>query len=445
MKKIIYLLFFTLLAPNLLEAQVWATYEPFGDTMGVYSISLYNANTAWFVGWNGKDTARVTRTIDGGATFNTSILPLQGAPYTACITSTDESTAYVLALQDWGNGITLKTLDGGQTWQDANTPWDPVVSWPDYIHAFGPAKICQIGDPRNGEFEVYNTANGGLSWSLVNPADIPDPLPGEFGFNNGGSFAGNHIWFVTNRGRIYHSANSGYNWDVVQTPLPTAGAISYADVNNGLVTFWGDPDGSDHLLRTTNGGTTWEEITLPIAENYHFYGIPEYLKGTSIMVAGIYTEPQFFAKNQTWVSKNRGNTWLQVSDGEIIGWPTFNSSTNGWAGEWGPIDPTDHTTRVYKYTGGPLVGLYSPNNLDAEVLISPNPASKIAQVKVQVTDPADFLILLNDVSGKLLKSISLKNTAEFTQDFDLQGLAPGTYTLTISSEKGSLTRKFLKN
>ncbi len=440
------LLFLALLLSIFAKAQTWATYSPFGDTIGIYSIDLYNDNTAWFAAcrFDGHDVAMVARTTDGGATFNTSTLPLQGAPYTACITSSDESTAYVTALQSFGNAITLKTLDGGQTWQNANTPWDPVVSWPDYIHAFSPAKICQIGDPRNGEFEVYNTLNGGISWALVDSANIPNPLPGEFSFNNGGSFIGNHIWFVTNRGRVYHSANSGYLWDVVQTPLDAAGAISFSDENNGIVTYWGNPNGSDVLVRTTDGGATWDSVTLPISGTYHFYGIPAYLRGTSIMVAGVYTDPQFFGISQTWVSKDRGNTWTQISDGEIIGWPTFNSPTNGWAGEWGPIIPTDHTTRVFKYTGSPLVGLFSPEQLDAKITLSPNPASDVLRVSVQAQEAGDFWILLNDAHGHLLKKEIVSGVAEFEKVLEVKNLPTGIYTLTVSSAKASLTRKFVK-
>lgn len=441
------LLFLTFLVPLAAQSQAWQSFEPFGDTLGVYSISLQGDQTAWIVGCrtDGHDLAMFARTNDGGATFNSGNLPLQQPAYTPCITSSDASTAYVQALQNWGNAVTLKTVDGGQTWEDTHTPWDAAASWPDYIYAFTPAKICQIGDPRNGEFEVYNSLNGGISWVPVSPNNIPDPLPGEFGFNNGGSAVGNHIWFVTNRGRVYHSANSGYNWEAIQTPLDALGIVSFSDSNNGIVSYYGNPNGSDFLYRTTNGGSTWENVTLPISETYHFYGIPAYLQGSSSIVAAIYTDPEFFAKNQTWLSKDRGSTWTQISDGEIAGWPTFNSPTNGWAGEWGPIIPTDHSTRVFKYIGSPIVGLLSPTPLTAEVSISPNPATDFIQIELKNEEPSTYWCLLNDAQGRLVRKIAIEKTNRFSQKMDLTDLPNGIYTLTIANENSSISRQIAKN
>ncbi|MBK8854390.1 MAG: hypothetical protein IPN10_09875 [Saprospiraceae bacterium] len=71
-----------------------------------------------------------------------------------------------------------------------------------------------MGDPREGEFEIYHTANGGQFWTRVSGDKIPDPLPGEFGYNNDFDVVGNTIWFGTNKGRIYRSSNSGTNWEV---------------------------------------------------------------------------------------------------------------------------------------------------------------------------------------------------------------------------------------
>lgn len=448
----------TLLLPIFAQAQaqaqvqsrspVWAAYTPFTDTLGTCDVEVTNANTAWFLTVNLDKKAQVARTTDGGATFNVSDLPLQGTatPFTPCMTSADESTAFVMALQNWGNAVTLKTTDGGQTWQNTYTPWDPGVSYPDYIHAFSPTKICQIGDPRNGEYEIYNTLDDGLSWARVDTTNIPAPLPGEYGYNNSGDVVGSHIWFGTNMGRLYHSSDYGYTWEVAPTPLNGVGGLAFSDENNGIVAgVYGLEDSvTTRLFRTTDGGANWSEITLPISEVYHYYGVPAYIKGTATIVAGVYTNPQPNGKNQTWVSKDRGDTWTPVSDGEMIGWPTYYSSTIGWAGEWGPFTPSIHSTRVFKYIGDPLVGLFSPKQLDAEVTLSPNPASDVLRVNVQAQEAGDFWIMLNDTQGKLIKKETSSGISEFEKTLEIKNLPAGTYTLTVSSAKGSLMRKFVK-
>lgn len=440
------LLSLALLTSLNLHAQTWTSYSPFPDSTGIYDVEITDANTAWFVAFGGTpNVAQVARTTDGGATFNVSELPLTGTPFAPCITSTDASTAYIMALQDWGNAVTLKTTDGGQSWQNVNTPWDPAVSWPDYMHAFSPAKICLIGDPRNGDFEIYTTANGGFVWTPVPGANIPDPLPGEFGFNNCGDAAGNHIWFGTNAGRLYHSTDAGNSWAAVQTPLPVIGALNFADADHGIISgFYGDPTDtlSTPMFKTDDGGATWTEVTLPVGEIYHVYGVPAYLKGSSILVAGVYTNPEFYGKNQTWISYDRGDSWTQVSDGEIIGWPEFYSSTVGWAGEWGPVD---HASRVFKYAGSPLVGLLSPQALDARITLSPNPVAEQLNVRVKIDQPSDFVLLLNDAQGRLIRRLEVSGTAELRQTIDMAALPAGVYVLTVSTPSGALSRQVSKN
>lgn len=341
-----------------LYSQTWQAIIPsFSDTVGIYDTEIVNQNTAWFLGfkYNAEGTAQIARTTDDGKTFNVELLPLQGIPYAPCMASTDENTAYVMALQDWGNSVTLKTTDGGKDWIDTNTPWDPVFSWPDYIHAFPSGRICQIGDPRDGEFEIYISDDNAGSWNKISSSAIPDPLPGEFGYNNSGDYHNKDIWFGTNLGRLFHSSDEGNNWDVSQTPLTSGiGGLSFSDQNYGVISgFYGDTLQTE-LYHTEDSGKTWKELFLPISDTYHFYGVPCYIKGTSIIVASIYTDPQFFGLNQTWISFDHGIKWILYSDGEIIGWPTFYSNSIGWSGEWGPKSADGQLTKIYKYIGQPL-------------------------------------------------------------------------------------------
>ncbi|MCC7464802.1 MAG: T9SS type A sorting domain-containing protein [Saprospiraceae bacterium] len=206
-------------------------------------------------------------------------------------------------------------------------------------------------------------------------------------------------------------------------------------------------DGHDLELvaHTSDGGASWEDISLPISEEYHFYGIPTYVKGTSIMVVGLHTGAPLVGNNQTWVSKNHGETWTQISSGEIIGWPAFNSPTNGWAGEWGPIIPSDNNTRVFKYNGSPLVGVLSPESLNATVNIGPNPATNWIQLDISGKEPEDFWILVNDLNGQLVQKFEVKSVTQYSHTLQLGALPSAPYLITVSNQKGGSTWQILKN
>jgi photosystem II stability/assembly factor-like uncharacterized protein len=449
MKQTFYLLLWMLLLPCFAQAQAfWKTYTPaFNDTTGIYDIEMTNDHTAWFLSfsYNGPKVAQVLHTTDGGATFELHDLPLQGISYVPSITSTDDNTAYTMALQDYAKAVTLKTTNGGKTWQNVNTPWDPVVSWPDYIYATSTAKVCQIGDPRDGEFEIYTTGDGGFTWVRTPGNKIPDPLPGEFGVDNLGSHYKSDIWFGTNLGRIFHSANSGLNWELLNsTGVSTFFSFEFSDSQHGIVVYSSPDSISAPTFRTKDGGTTWEQLYPPFAKNYHYYGTPAYIPDTSILVATVYSTP-LPAVNATWLSFDRGTSWKQVSEGEDAGWPTFRDSLSvGWAGSWEPLDGKYvKSSRVYKHEGA-IVGLLSLRTLEATVEISPNPAVDYAQVRVQAPKSDDFVVLLNDAQGRLIRKITQRNTASFTERLDLQALPAGMYTVTVANGSGSVTQKLIK-
>jgi len=452
---------FTLYLPFQINAQTWTTFiPPFGDTIHIADIEVVNQNVIWAVGLRygvddslyyygvGNETYYAV-TSDGGATWKTGTVPMGATPFIANMAATDAGSAMVIGLENFGNAKTLKTIDGGTTWTPTTNNWDPVASWPDYIHAFSPAKYCVIGDPRDGEFEIFYTANAGQVWQKVAGSNIPDPLSGEFGYNNCGAAVGNTIWFGTNMGRVYRSKNSGGTWEVFDTPLGTHfGNISFSDENNGVAgSGYGNAfgaDGTAQMYRTADGGATWTQITnLPYSGNYLNFNVAACVPGTPFLVQGL--APGLYSNltgpYETWISPDRGDTWQQVSSGEIIGWPTFINSTTGWAGDFQQLS---RPTQLYKYAGNPLVGLFSPNTLDADVSAAPNPASDLVRVDVHDVKTGDYWLLLNDPQGRLLRKIELHATADISQNIDLRGLPNGVYTLTVTGKEGSATKKVMK-
>lgn len=189
---------------------------------------------------------------------------------------------------------------------------------------------------------------------------------------------------------------------------------------------------------TTNGGETWANLpTLQAGNLASIVLIPETYFLLAVVIDDVFSD-----QARTIFSTNLGTTWMELGISEgVPGNAKFASPTLGYAGGWQPVGMT---TRMYKYNGNPLVGLFSGIALDANVTLAPNPASDLMHVRIQVADPTVFTLLLNDAQGKLIERKTLEPTADASATFDIHRLPAGAYTLTVSSEKGFLTKKVIK-
>lgn len=439
---------------NLAQAQTWFAHTPpFGDTIGIAGLKTVNEDVIWALGnrYVSDDTSYgyspsatwVALTTDRGASWSVSQVDFGGIPIPGSLTAVDANTAYVTGLKfdnntgTFGNTSTFRTIDGGQTWTLAPVSWDAVVSWSNFIHSVSAEKTLVFGDPRDDEFEIYATENGGDTWTRISGTALPDPLPGEYGSFGVGDGTGNHLWFGTSAGRVFHTADAGVTWEAAQTELPYLLGLSFSDSLFGVV-FTQLDFFTQRLLHTSNGGDTWTEIT---PEGIKRIIGMEYIPNSPYILIGITNGGTQSGPFSTWISPDRGGSWQQISNGEIIGWPSFINGSVGWAGEY---QQYDHPTRLYEYTGSPLVGLFAPNQLAADVTLSPNPASNVLRITVQAQESGDYWVLLNDAQGRLLKKETVSGVSEFEKTWDIQNLPAGSYTVTVTGGKGSVAQRLVK-
>ncbi|GAB5419291.1 MAG: hypothetical protein Crog4KO_27200 [Crocinitomicaceae bacterium] len=312
---------------------------------GINYISIADANTVWATAYDGSGGAaniqEFTKTVDGGLTWTPGNINIGNTGLgVSMITAFDANTAWLAAYPTAGGqtGGIWKTTDGGTTWNRQNTAtYNNAASFTNVVY-FWDANVgfCQ-GDPINGEFELYTTTNGGTTWVPVPGANIPNPTNGnEFGYTRQIDISGDHVWFTTSLGRVYHSSDKGLTWDVFTTPIAdfggavTAGSsanLSFADPNNGLII-----DNAGDLYKTTDGGATWNLTTTagPVFTN----GLC-YIENTNTA----FSTGAGTAGGSSY-STDGGVTWTSIDTEDHL-FVEFTNPSVGWSGWFNQNATTD--------------------------------------------------------------------------------------------------------
>jgi photosystem II stability/assembly factor-like uncharacterized protein len=424
----------------------WGAVTPgFGDTIGVKAIDIVNENTVWsagyrvFIKYNGygspeTDSAFIGVTKNGGLNWETNHIPIGSLPLITSISALDENNCFIAGYSKPTQSFVLKTEDGGHSFTDAYSPdFGLGNNFVNYIHFFDPNQGVVMADPKNGEFLIFTTVNGGNDWTKVHPDSIPNPIPGEFAYT--GESIGNFVWFGTSEGRVYRSLNKGQSWQVFQSPLNFIYNINFSDELHGISSFGyiAQEILPVEMIITNDGGETWSVLDYSaIGDSTAVFGF-EYIPNSPYILLttckGSITDGYF----ATWVSPDRGITWQQISTGENIHWPTFISPTIGWGGEGQQFA---HKTKMFKYTGSPLVGLFSGKALPQDWSISPNPCVDHFNLDIKFDKTESYLLLINDVQGKLMYSQSFEQDGTTPVPVNFGKLSAGNYVVTLLSKEG---------
>lgn len=447
-----FFLFFTCFVP--LQAQVWNSHVTnYGTPLFGWDIDAVNGQVAWATGISGNFAVSpwlfdfsghsVARTTDGGQTWRISEFPSTGAGYTSNLVALDSSVA-VLSYVDFGAGNQcFKTVDGGLTWQALPLPIDV---WINFAHLFDGTNGLAMGDPDSLGFQIFATINGGNGWIRIN--DVPAPEPGEFGLSDIYCTRSNHVWFATANYRIYHSANKGYTWETFALdPAIAAGrsfdAVAFRDADTGIVALndYSDTATFIHhtrLLQTGNGGANWQDVT-PENDAYAVQSL-HYIPGTSTLV-GVFRQNNTNGPFETRVSYDDGTTWLTIDTGTPVFKIDFVDQNTGWASEY---KNDDQPSRTFSYAGNPLLGLFQPEISSAELVVAPNPVHDFVWIDFSDRNASDAVLMLYDVTGQLLYSEPIPETAKFSKTISLQNRVAGTYHVVVSTRYGHVVQPVIK-
>lgn len=240
-----------------------------GSTASFRGVCALSDQVCWVSGSGGT----FARTVDGGNTWRSAVVPQAADLDFRDIHAIDARTAWLLSAGEPAKIFT--TSDGGRHWvaQYSNAAagvfFDAFDFWDDQ-------NAIAFSDPLDGSFLIITTRDAGRSWQRIQPELLPPPLTGEAGFAASGAclivLGSQNVWIATGGGpvaRVLHSADRGRTWRASDTPLIAGNAssgifaLAFRDAQNG-VAVGGDyqkpEQRTGNCAVTDDGGRTWRLV-----------------------------------------------------------------------------------------------------------------------------------------------------------------------------------------
>lgn len=432
----------------------WEAFEiGFSSPLNIWDMDAVDENTVWAIttdgtysgdAWNISTSSTFAMTADGGTTWTIGDLPFPNTSWSGwMVTAIDANTAWVAASNPFVLGAAIyKTEDGGETWIQQNI--FSSSSFCTNIHFWDANEGVAIGNVNGGIFEIYTTTDGGENWIQVDGANIPTPVNNsEFVSTSVSSVTGDNIWFGTRFSRVFHSPDRGLTWTASTTPIssltsnPWVEGVAFKDELVGVAhsaDYSSQP--YQYLLAVTeDGGATWSQQTVTNNDfsifNAQYVGEALLITSRATNGAGPYV---------TSYSFDNGVSWTEVETGTPIMDFEFLDSETGWAGKF---KNNNDPTQMYKYTGEVITNIFSPNELEVQWSLSPNPSSDFVNLHILSPNPMDLIMELYTTNGQMMSRRDLGTGAEFRETIDLRNLPVGFYQAVIRDETGALVSKNL--
>jgi photosystem II stability/assembly factor-like uncharacterized protein len=268
------------------------------------------------------------RTLDGGNTWESGVIDGLDSVDFRDIEGIDANTA--IAMSSGQPAVIYKTIDGGKTWiKKYEGPKEAFLDGMGFYKNTGFA----IGDVVDEKWMVLGTRDLGETWSWMDTSP-----PGPVG---GGSFAASgsgilvdedNIWFASagKDSKIYHSPDKGFHWEKYNTPIlqneDSQGMFSLVKIDiDGMLAVGGDFTQADSSINnsivSSDKGKTW---TLTSGKRLSGYrsGVEFFSRFGWLITVG---------PNGSDFSTNGGNDWERFSDDGFHAVKVDHTTASVWA------------------------------------------------------------------------------------------------------------------
>lgn len=222
--------------------------------------------------------------------------------------------------QQFYNGFSSAKTDSmlsiGGLQDNASAIWDGQLAW---IRVLGGDGNWAAINSRNADtlygtsqyLNINRSTDGGLDFNNVAP-----PNGGSGGFVSPFMLAHNNpqIVYAANV-TFYKSTNGGNTWSSPNGGVPLDGTnpslgMAVSPVNDNLVYVTSSPvTSSAKLFRTTNGGTTWQNVTGTLPNRYMID-----IAADPVVESIVYVTASGFGTDHIYKSLDYGNSWMEIDN-----------------------------------------------------------------------------------------------------------------------------------
>ncbi len=431
----------------LVRASDWTRQTPASQLANfqLYEVALAGGNDTlniWAVGSQSLQSGptRVMRSTNGGVTWvnATGNLTTSGRAFTIGA-ATDQ-----IAVVGFESGAAFRTTNGGTTWTAFTWP-PPVNTFMNRILFVSSTVGYAQGDHApapNLQWPVYKTTDAGATWTLTNtPNAVQQGSDIEFGQNSGMFFLDeNRGWFTgvigtnpTTPSRVYRTTDGGASWSVTTLPQATGFNINIAAFNANDV-FVMMQQAAPTVRRSTDGGATF------VAPTPGLSSVP-----TAIAARPNTNELYVTTANSILKSTNGGNTWeTEAIPSNITGlnFLIFANERNGWA--------CGANGMIVKYQPATTSSVGGGNSLDRPTSFKlaqnyPNPFNPTTNITYQLSTFSEVKLEVFDVLGRKVASLvnATQPAGAYTVNFNASNLASGVYFYRLQAGSFVETKKML--
>jgi photosystem II stability/assembly factor-like uncharacterized protein len=422
--KVIFFFLIFFIASFSLDAQ-WNNIYQFTTPMN--GIWFVNENTGYVCG--GYNTAKLMKTTSGGYTWE-DITPVEFTGPVYAITFLNPSKGFISWRDNnWSNTYLDRTQDAGMTWtvQYNTVPYINTICFP----------TSQVGYtfPSAMEYiDVVKTIDGGETWQRILFYTAPMPVGGVKDCSFPEESTG---YLVTGYGSVYKTTDGGFSLSrVYDNSEYYLSSITFPSTDTGFATGFSKDcmsmENCGLLLKTTDGGITWEEQIF----NDDCYDICFPSGDTGYLASSAYPSPYGIYK-----TVDKGNTWLPDTC-------NYYSSVSKihFAG-------TDIGYALASIAGGtalmkrdPDIGVSTPGDIKRVTFnVFPVPAKKDLTISINFPEQSLTRIDLINQQGMVIGNIwnGKLSAGNHLLHQDISLIADGLYFCRIQSQVGMMMKKIL--